>query len=383
MAPWVLARRRLREICEKHYNQLLPIMAEKVHQEKLQGVQTRLTYGESSCQKAQTQEKTQLSELESCDRKRRTKKRRNPSPYTISRGTRPDQSPSVFSRLRHEDSNSTHQRSAVNTTMFTRRRVSSGRSAKDPNHRRKEARKLVRSYGTCSSERQRAIEREWDANDRENKRQPTRTEKLTSLRASMNEADIGSVPRKFLTTKKYIKDPVKIHHIKQQEGETTKAFMERFKAESMHINGALKCMRVFGFMHDITNPDLIKRLNDNNLYLPHKLSFDKRPNFKNRHKSSRRHDRFTPLVKTPKEIIAMDMVKFKAPPPMSGLAENRNKNKFCEFHGDKGYNTNECIHLKKQIEKAVRYGQLSHLIKELKQGSNKGEHSKASKKGET
>ncbi|GKC99955.1 hypothetical protein Tco_1170230 [Tanacetum coccineum] len=116
---------------------------------------------------------------------------------------------------------------------------------------------------------------------------------------------------------------------------------------------------------------------------PHKLSFDKRPDFKNRHKSSRRHDRFTPLVKTPKEIIAMDTVKFKAPSPMSGLAENRNKNKFCEFHGDKGYSTNECIHLRKQIEKAVRYGQLSHLIKELKQGSNKGEHLKASKKGET
>ncbi|GKG50649.1 hypothetical protein Tco_0538773, partial [Tanacetum coccineum] len=35
-----LPEERLREICEKHYNQLLPIMAEKVHQEKLQGVQT-------------------------------------------------------------------------------------------------------------------------------------------------------------------------------------------------------------------------------------------------------------------------------------------------------------------------------------------------------
>ncbi|GKB93788.1 hypothetical protein Tco_0979925 [Tanacetum coccineum] len=107
---------------------------------------------------------------------------------------------------------------------------------------------------------------------------------------------------------------------------------------------------------------------------PYKLSFDKRPNFKNRHKSSRRHDRFTPLVKAPKEIIAMDMVKFKAPPPMSGLAENRNKNKFCEFHGDKGYSTDECIHLKKQIEEADRSGKLSHLIKKQKQGSNKGEH---------
>ncbi|GJY18227.1 hypothetical protein Tco_0389718 [Tanacetum coccineum] len=48
-----------------------------------------------------------------------------------------------------------------------------------------------------------------------------------------------------------------------REEESTEAFMERFKAESMHVNGAPKCMRISGFMHGITNPDLIKRLNDN------------------------------------------------------------------------------------------------------------------------
>nr|GEW81535.1 retrotransposon Gag domain-containing protein [Tanacetum cinerariifolium] len=68
---------------------------------------------------------------------------------------------------------------------------------------------------------------------------------------------------------------------------------------------------------------------------------------------------------------------------MSGLARNRNKNKFCEFHGDKGHNMDECIHLRKQIEEVVKFGQLSHLIKELKQISNKWEHAKAAKKGDT
>ncbi|GJU14749.1 hypothetical protein Tco_1142715 [Tanacetum coccineum] len=83
---------------------------------------------------------------------------------------------------------------------------------------------------------------------------------------------------------------------------------------------------------------------------------------------------FTPLVKTPKEILAMDTMKFKAPLPMSGPTKNRNKNKFCEFHGDKGHSTDECIHLKKQIKEADRSGKLSHLIKKQKQGSKKGEH---------
>ncbi|GKB30824.1 hypothetical protein Tco_0870225 [Tanacetum coccineum] len=102
-------------------------------------------------------------------------------------------------------------------------------------------------------------------------------------------------------------------------------------------------------------------------------SSDKKLDFKNRYKSSRRQDRFTPLTKTPKEILAMETVKFKAPPPMTGLAENHNKNKFCKFYGDKGHNTDECIHLRKPIEEAVKSGQLSHLIKEIKQGGFRGE----------
>ncbi|GJW27368.1 putative reverse transcriptase domain-containing protein [Tanacetum coccineum] len=246
--------------------------------------------------------------------------------------------------------------------------------------------------------------------------QPTSRHRVWFDKLPPESIDIYEVLRKtflekFSHQKKYIKDPVEIHHIKQKEGVSTKAFIERFKAESMHVNRAPKCMRISGFMHGITNLDLIKRLNDNipnfvdemmsatTTFLQeevtvvnqsekkapptwrqnetsHKPNFDKRPVFKNRHKSGRRQDRFTPLIKTLTEILEMETVKFKAPPPMSGPAEY-------EFHGYKGHNTDECFHLRKQIEEAVKSGQLSHIIKELKQGSNKWEHAKAAKKGET
>nr|GEU57489.1 hypothetical protein [Tanacetum cinerariifolium] len=62
--------------------------------------------------------------------------------------------------------------------------------------------------------------------------------------------------------KKCIKDPVKIHHIKQREGESTKDFVRSFKVESMDVKGATEIMRISGFMHGITNPELIKRLHD-------------------------------------------------------------------------------------------------------------------------
>ncbi|GKB71751.1 hypothetical protein Tco_0933163 [Tanacetum coccineum] len=78
----------------------------------------------------------------------------------------------------------------------------------------------------------------------------------------------------------------------------------------------------------------------------------------------------------------MDTVKFKAPPPMTGPAQNQNKNKLCEFHKDKGHSIDECIHLRRQIEEAIKSGQLSYLVKEIKQGGKRGEQAKAVKKGE-
>ncbi|GKB27895.1 reverse transcriptase domain-containing protein [Tanacetum coccineum] len=85
----------------------------------------------------------------------------------------------------------------------------------------------------------------------------------------------------------------------------------------------------------------------------HRPNFDKRLDFKSQHKSSKRQDHFTPLTKTPKKILAMDTVKFKAPPPMTGPAENQNKNKLCEFHRDKGHSTDECIYLRSGQETPI------------------------------
>ncbi|GJY40332.1 hypothetical protein Tco_0427602 [Tanacetum coccineum] len=66
---------------------------------------------------------------------------------------------------------------------------------------------------------------------------------------------------------------------------------------------------------------------------------------------------------------------------MTTPVKKRNHAKFCEFHGEVGHNTDECMHLKKQIEEMVKAGKLWHLIKELKQNNGK-EQPKTTKKGE-
>nr|GEU86420.1 reverse transcriptase domain-containing protein [Tanacetum cinerariifolium] len=44
----------------------------------------------------------------------------------------------------------------------------------------------------------------------------------------------------FMQQKKYVKDPVEIHNIKQRDGETLEDFMERFKIETGRMKGAPK-----------------------------------------------------------------------------------------------------------------------------------------------
>nr|GEW34104.1 reverse transcriptase domain-containing protein [Tanacetum cinerariifolium] len=169
----------------------------------------------------------------------------------------------------------------------------------------------------------------------------------------------------------------------------------------MHVKGSPECMRIFGFMHGITNPKIIKRLHDHILKsvdemmratitflkgevaasnqaqkktpptwkqqeVGRKPSFERKEEFRNQRRSERRRDKFTLLIKSPREILALDKGKFKAPPPMTAPVEKRNSNKFCEFHGKVGNTTDEYMHLKRQIKEMIKAGKLSHALSESK-----------------
>nr|GEV37903.1 reverse transcriptase domain-containing protein [Tanacetum cinerariifolium] len=219
--------------------------------------------------------------------------------------------------------------------------------------------------------------------------------------------------KNYLQEKKYFKDPIELHNIKQRVGQSTDDFVIRYKLEIRDVKGAPECMRILGFVHGITNPELIKCLNekiskteDEMMRVTtsslrgevaasnhkRKKSFPpwkqhegnqkqnfKKGGFRNQQTLKRKQHRFSFLTKTPKEIFALDKRKFKAPPPMTTPVEKQNHAKFCEFHRKVRHNTNECMHLRKQIKKMLKAGKLSHQIKELKQNNGK-EQPKVAKK---
>nr|GEY94110.1 putative transposase (putative), gypsy type [Tanacetum cinerariifolium] len=58
-----------------------------------------------------------------------------------------------------------------------------------------------------------------------------------------------SIPCILLVAKEVHQRSCKTSPHKANGGESTEAFMDRFKAKSLHVKGAPECLRIFGFMH--------------------------------------------------------------------------------------------------------------------------------------
>ncbi|GJX43164.1 hypothetical protein Tco_0259840 [Tanacetum coccineum] len=67
----------------------------------------------------------------------------------------------------------------------------------------------------------------------------------------------------------------------------------------------------------------------------------------------------------------MESVSFPPLPPLIGIIEKQNLNKFCHYHGDRGHNTNDCYHLKKQLEEVTTSGKLAYLVKDIRRGNQR------------
>nr|GEW70505.1 reverse transcriptase domain-containing protein [Tanacetum cinerariifolium] len=161
----------------------------------------------------------------------------------------------------------------------------------------------------------------------------------------------------YLQQKKCIKDLIELHNIKQRDGEITNPeFIKRLHDkipktmdEMMRVTTSFLRGEVAASNHERNKSFPPWKQQEGN----QKQNFRK-GSFWNQQRPERKQDRFTLLTKTPKEIFALEKEKFTAPPPMTTPVEKRNHSKFCEFYGEVGHNTDECMHLKKQIEEMLK-----------------------------
>ncbi|XP_035843999.1 uncharacterized protein LOC118490453 [Helianthus annuus] len=215
----------------------------------------------------------------------------------------------------------------------------------------------------------------------------------------------------FSQHRRYVKDATVIFQIKQRDDKSLREFIERYKKEGLIYVGADEKMRVAGFMNAITSKYLTRDFNKSlpktleealerveahirgeeavDIKEQRKRGFSwrgssparKRGNFNSYDRSQKGSDHrmsearnpssrekgisFTPLTKTPQEILATEEVKqnFRPPRPLPKSRKNENSTQYCEFHEEKGHHTNDCFQLKKRIEEAIKSGELAHLVK--------------------
>nr|GEZ57086.1 reverse transcriptase domain-containing protein [Tanacetum cinerariifolium] len=241
----------LREYCDKHYNQLLQILVEKMHQEKVQqeklkAVKARLNFEEVS----------QHSESGTPSRKKDLRKRLR---------SRRISSVSESPELKRGRSESPRKRDPKRKTVF--KRLEKGVFHMLGDKGKKEHNLLLRNIitkdhphaGRKQCQKVKVVEEDIGNQGQKSKDQALRMAIYPSHSYDdLKEAFLAN----FRQQKICIKDPVEIHHIKQREGESMKDFVRRFKIESRDVKGAPKVIRISGFMHGITNPELIKRLHD-------------------------------------------------------------------------------------------------------------------------
>ena len=72
---------------------------------------------------------------------------------------------------------------------------------------------------------------------------------------------------------------------------------------------------------------------------------DRKPRFTN----------FTPLIMPIEQVLIQirNDPSLQWPKPISIPVERRDKSKYCRFHQDHGHHTNECRHLKDQVETLI------------------------------
>jgi hypothetical protein len=63
----------------------------------------------------------------------------------------------------------------------------------------------------------------------------------------------------FTQRKKCAKNPIELARVKQHQGESTSAYMERYKDECIHVKACPKVLKISGFMNEINNLELIRR----------------------------------------------------------------------------------------------------------------------------
>nr|GEY02648.1 reverse transcriptase domain-containing protein [Tanacetum cinerariifolium]GEY08029.1 reverse transcriptase domain-containing protein [Tanacetum cinerariifolium] len=276
-------RVNIHEFCEEYYEDILPIIIDKVLHDRRKDVHTRLDFGE---ERVKVQDRLRYGDRHVLDRRPSDPPLGRSHPHGLD--TLREYRPKDRERFRivgesYDDSFSHSYRDGNHSRHMKRRRDNesplsrvSRSDSSDGRYQRTRMPTNVKTYdGTGDPEDH--VKKIQAAAQVERWAMPTWCHMFNSTLIGAARVWFDEFPPEnidsykdlkvaflayFMQQKKYVNDPVEIHNIKQKDEETIEDFIECFKVETGRMKGAPECMRIFEFMHGVNNPELTKRLNE-------------------------------------------------------------------------------------------------------------------------
>nr|GEY24888.1 reverse transcriptase domain-containing protein [Tanacetum cinerariifolium]GEY24895.1 reverse transcriptase domain-containing protein [Tanacetum cinerariifolium] len=237
-------RVNIQDLCEEYYEDILPIIMDKVRRDKRKEVHARLDFGEGSRER-RTREDSHYSSARALTARPERLKVRDRLRYSDRH---------VLDRLGHRRQSEFDRLSETYWPSTTKSRPGIT-NFKDHPRGRSRPHRLDASNEGCPEDRERfcGVEESYDDShyhsyhDRDRTRNMKMRRDSESLLSSVSKSDSsdGRNPQR-----------------KPKDGETIEDFMERFKVETGRMKGAPECMWISGFIHGVNNLELTKRLNE-------------------------------------------------------------------------------------------------------------------------
>ncbi|XP_077215738.1 uncharacterized protein LOC143850365 [Tasmannia lanceolata] len=218
--------------------------------------------------------------------------------------------------------------------------------------------------------------------------------------------------RHFMSSRRSRKTAASLMALRQEDGESLKEFVSRFNREALQVpnldpsaatNALLAGAKSIEFRRTVArrNPhsladlmagaeeyifieETLAALDSRRRKIPEEEKNptkrrDDKPLRKER-SSERRERNFTPLNTSRNRILATirgeDFLKWLN--RMLTEGDKRDKSKYCRFHKDHGHGTNECRHLKEEIEPLIQRG---YLRKYVEHGGDRRDRQERSPQG--
>ncbi|GJX18765.1 reverse transcriptase domain-containing protein [Tanacetum coccineum] len=205
---------------------------------------------------------------------------------------------------------------------------------------------------------------------------------------------------RYSVRKACFEEPHEITKIVRRANESLTAFKERWTVEIGFIMGVPEVMKIPSFMDSLKCPELVKRFSDkapttvNEMmrrlddFVRSEKAFAQTELPKGKTWEQHRKSYFPlawiasvltldSLIKPPKEILATKtQLRLPPPRPMLNPQKGGNMDRYCDYHQEKGYHTNDCHQLRRQLETALESGKLNHLVRDVRQrgrGNQRGE----------